>query len=66
MLRPVIYLGFLIALIGVLWPWLSKIPPFRQPSDLTIHRSGLKVYIPVTSMLLISIVVSVLLRVLHR
>ena len=66
MLRPLIYIGLLIVLIGVLWPWVSKIPLFRLPGDFTINRPGMKVYIPITSMLLISVIVSLLLRLFRR
>jgi hypothetical protein len=66
MLRPLIYIGLLLVLIGELWPWVSKIPLFRLPGDLTINRSGLKVFIPITSMILISVIVSLLLTLFRR
>ena len=66
MLRPLIFIGLLLVLIGVLWPWFSGIPLFRLPGDLTISRPGLKVFIPIMSMLLISVVVSLLIRLFRR
>jgi hypothetical protein len=55
-----IYIGLAILVAGLLWPWLVKLPIGRLPGDIVINRPGLKIYIPVTSMLLLSMVLSFL------
>ena len=66
MQRILILLGIAILVIGLLWPWLGKIPLGRLPGDIVIDKPGLKIYIPITTMILISIVVSVLLWIFRK
>lgn len=61
MARVLIVLGLSIVAIGLLWPWLSKLPLGRLPGDFRVDRPGLKVYFPLTSSLLISVLISLLL-----
>ena len=61
MQRTLIILGISLVLIGLLWPWLGKLPLGRLPGDILIDRPGLKVYIPITTMVLVSLVISLLL-----
>ncbi len=61
MQRTIIYIGLLVLAIGLAWPWLSKLPLGRLPGDIIIDKPNLKVFIPITTMLLISAVVSVIL-----
>ena len=60
MQRMLIELGILILLAGMLWPVLIKLPFGKLPGDLIIDKPNFKIYIPITTMLLISIFVSVL------
>ena len=53
-------------LVGVLWPWVGRLPIGRLPGDLLIERPGLKVYFPLTSMILLSLVVSAVLWLFRR
>jgi Protein of unknown function (DUF2905) len=58
MQKSLILLGVAIVVIGVLWPWLSKIPFGRLPGDIIIDKPGFKMFFPVTSMLLVSGIIS--------
>ena len=66
MRRLLITTGSLIVLAGLLWPWISKLPIGRLPGDLLIDRPGLKIYIPLMTMLIVSLVVSVILWLFRR
>lgn len=66
MQRVWIGLGLLLILIGVLWPWLAKLPLGRLPGDIMIQRPGLRVYFPFATMLLVSLALSLLLWLLRR
>lgn len=66
MQKAFIVIGLLIVAIGVLWPWLSKLPLGRLPGDIVIDRPGMKVFFPLTTMIIVSIVVSLLLWLFRR
>ncbi len=66
MQRTVIIIGISIVLIGLLWPWLSKLPFGRLPGDILIVRPGLKLYIPLTTMVLVSLLISLLLWMFRK
>jgi len=64
--RLLIVVGLLIALIGLLWPWISKLGLGRLPGDLIIDRPGFKLFAPFTTMIIVSVVVSLILWLLRR
>ena len=66
MSRLLIILGLLIAVAGILWPWLSKLPIGRLPGDLVIERPGFKFFFPITTMIIISVIVSVILWLMRK
>lgn len=61
MQRTLIIIGITLLIIGILWPWLSKLPLGRLPGDIVIDRPGLKLYFPITTMVIISLLISLLL-----
>ncbi|MFO7862146.1 MAG: DUF2905 domain-containing protein [Desulfosalsimonas sp.] len=64
--KTLIAIGIAIAVIGVFWPWIARLPVGRLPGDIIIDRPGLKVYIPVTTMIVLSVVISVVLWILRK
>lgn len=66
MQRLLIALGVLVLAAGLLWPWLSKLPLGRLPGDIIIDRPGFKFFFPLTTMIIISLVVSLLLWLFRR
>jgi hypothetical protein len=64
--RGLIVLGTLIILAGVLWPYVRRLPLFRLPGDIYIDRPGFKLIVPITTMLIVSLVVSLLLWLMRR
>ena len=66
MQRLLIALGLLIVLLGVAWPWVSKLPLGRLPGDLRIDRPGFTLYMPFTTMLLVSLALSLIVWLLRR
>jgi len=66
MQKILIILGILLLATGILWPSISKLPIGRLPGDIIIDKPGLKVYIPITTMILVSVIVSVILWLLRK
>jgi hypothetical protein len=64
--KTLIIIGGVIIVIGLLWPWLIKLPLGRLPGDIIIDKPHLKIFIPITTMILISIIISVVLWILRR
>lgn len=66
MSRLLIVIGLLIVLAGVFWPWISKLPLGHLPGDIVIKKQNMAFYFPVTTMLLVSAVLSLILWFLNR
>ena len=66
MARWLIILGVVLVVLGLLWPWLSRIGLGRLPGDIVIERDNFRLYIPITTSLLISVVLSLVLWLLNR
>lgn len=64
--RLLILLGALLLLAGILWPWIRRIPLFNLPGDLIINRPGFKFYFPITTMVIVSLVVSIVAWLLRK
>ncbi len=66
MQKTLIVIGVGLVIIGVLWPWLGKIPLGRLPGDIVIDRPQVKFYFPITTMIIVSLVISFLLWLFRR
>ena len=66
MARWVIILGVVLVVLGLLWPWLTKLGLGRLPGDIVVERDNFRLYIPITTSLLISVVLSLVLWLLNR
>ena len=66
MQRFLIIVGLLITLVGLAWPWVSKLPLGRLPGDIMIDRPGFRFFFPITTMIVISVVLSLLLMIFRK
>ena len=64
--RTLVILGAGILLVGLLWKPLSKLPLFRLPGDMVFDRPGFRFFFPLTTMILISALVSLILWLFRR
>jgi hypothetical protein len=64
--RALVVIGILVVVAGLFWKQLSRLPQFRLPGDIFIDRPGLKLFFPITTMLVVSLVVSLLLWLFRR
>jgi hypothetical protein len=64
--RWLIILGVVLVVAGLLWPWLSRLGLGRLPGDIVIERENFRLYIPITTSILISLVLSLILWLLNR
>ena len=66
MRRILVIAGVLIILAGLAWPWLSKLPLGRLPGDIVIDRPGFRLFFPITTMIVVSAVLSLLAWLFRR
>jgi Protein of unknown function (DUF2905) len=66
MARFLVILGIAILVIGLLWPYLSRIGLGRLPGDIVVERETFTLYLPLTTCLLISLLLSFVLWLLNR
>jgi hypothetical protein len=66
MQRTLIVVGLLVLAAGLLWPWLSKLPLGRLPGDILVQREGFRFYLPITTGILISLLISLLVWLFRR
>ena len=66
MARFLIVLGLAILLMGLLWPYLSKLGLGRLPGDIVIERENVTLYIPLATCLMLSLMLSLIVWVANR
>lgn len=66
MSRTLIIVGLAIVAVGVLWPWLSRLGLGRLPGDVVIERENFSFYAPITTTILVSLVLSLILWLINR
>ena len=66
MQKTLIVVGVVLIIVGLGWPWLGKIPLGRLPGDIMIDKPGMKVYFPITTMILVSLVLSLIVRFFNK
>jgi Protein of unknown function (DUF2905) len=64
--RLLLVLGTVFIVAGLAWPWLKRMHWFHLPGDILIDRPGFKFMFPITTMLIISVVLSLLAWLLRR
>ena len=62
MQKLLITIGVILLVTGLLWPVLSKLGIGRLPGDIVIRREGFTFYFPVTTMILVSVVLTLIFR----
>lgn len=66
MARFLIILGVTIVMLGLLWPFLNRMGLGRLPGDIVIERENFRLYVPLTTCLLISLLFSFVLWLVNR
>ena len=64
--RTQIILGLICVVVGLLWPWLRQVPLGRLPGDIVIVREHFRFSFPLTSCIVVSVLLSLLLWLLRK
>jgi hypothetical protein len=66
MAKWLITLGIVLLVMGFAWPLISKLGLGNLPGDLGIERKGFTFYFPITSSIVVSLLVTLLLWIFRR
>ncbi len=58
--------GVVLLVLGLAWPWLRHLPLGRLPGDILIERENFVFYFPITTMVLVSVVLTLLFWIFRR
>jgi ribose/xylose/arabinose/galactoside ABC-type transport system permease subunit len=61
-----VILGLALVVLGLAWPWIERLGLGRLPGDFRFEREGFSFYFPLTTSIIVSIVVSLLIWWLRR
>ena len=64
--RLLIILGIVLVVLGILWPLVTRLGLGRLPGDIVIERENFRLYIPIMTSVIVSIVLSVILWLINR
>jgi hypothetical protein len=64
--RLLILAGVVLIVVGLAWPWLTRLGLGRLPGDIVIRRDGMSIYFPIVTCLLLSAVASLIFWLLRR
>ena len=64
--RLLIGLGLIILLVGITWPWLSRLGLGQLPGDIVVERENFHFYFPLATSIIVSIILSAVLWILNR
>ena len=64
--RWLVIVGFILVLLGVAWPWLSKLGIGHLPGDIFVERKGFGFYFPITTSIIVSLVLSLILWIFRK
>ena len=66
MARWLIIAGVVLIVLGLAWPLLAKLGLGRLPGDIRVERDGFTFYFPLTTGLIVSVVLSLILWFLRK
>ncbi|MBA1147774.1 DUF2905 domain-containing protein [Ectothiorhodospiraceae bacterium WFHF3C12] len=64
--RLLIILGLVILVVGIAWPWLGKLGLGRLPGDIAIKRDDFAFYFPITTSIIVSVLITLVLWLFRK
>ena len=66
MSKPLIIIGLILIIVGLLWPWVQKLKLGHLPGDILIKSGNSTFYFPIVTCILISLIVTLLTWLFYR
>jgi len=64
--KLIIALGIAFIIIGILFPYISKIGLFKLPGDIYFGSKNLKFFFPITTSILLSVIISIIIWIWRK
>ncbi len=64
--RTMVLIGVVLVVAGLAWPWLSRIGLGRLPGDIVIRRGNFSFFFPLTTSVIVSLVLASALWLFRR
>jgi hypothetical protein len=64
--RLLVIIGAVLIVAALFWPWLKRTSLFHLPGDIVVDRPGFKLFFPITTMLIVSAVLSIIAWLMRR
>ena len=66
MQRFLIIAGVVLLVAGLAWPWLAQLGFGRLPGDIHVEREGFSFHFPITTSIIVSILLSLVVWLFRR
>jgi hypothetical protein len=66
MAKWLITIGIILVVLGLAWPLLAKLGLGSLPGDIKLERKGFTFYFPITTSILISLVITLIVWIFRR
>jgi hypothetical protein len=66
MAKWLITIGIILVVVGLLWPLLAKLGLGSLPGDFKVERKGFTFYFPLTTSIIVSLVITLILWIFRR
>lgn len=66
MSRWLIIFGLVLVALGLMWPLLGKLGLGRLPGDIVVERENFRLYLPLATSLLVSLLLTAVLWLINR
>ncbi|MHB8427485.1 MAG: DUF2905 domain-containing protein [Acidiferrobacterales bacterium] len=64
--RTLVITGVVLVVAGLMWPWLSRIGFGRLPGDVIIRRGNFRLYFPMTTAVIVSLILNILIWLFRK
>ncbi len=64
--KTLIIIGLILVVLGLLWPWLHKLGLGRLPGDIAVEKEGFRFYFPLTTSIIVSLLLMLLFWLFRR
>jgi hypothetical protein len=66
MQRLFLALGIIFLILGIMWPIFQRLPWGKLPGDIVIQRPGMTFFFPITTSIVVSLILSLILWLLRK